>query len=236
MATKGKRLTKVLEQFDKTKDYTIEEALELVKKNATAKFDETIEMVANLGIDPKKADQQVRGTVSLPNGTGKTVRVLVFAEGDLAQQAEEAGADVVGSEDLVKKILDGFLDFDLAIAAPDMMRHVGRLGKVLGPRGLMPNPKTGTVTNDVAKAVQEFKAGRIEYRADKAGVVHVPVGKASFSQQQLLENVRALIGTLQRAKPSGAKGTYFKSIYLSSTMGVGIKIDSNSFREVARAA
>lgn len=236
MVTHGKRYKKASEGLDRNDLKTIQEAVALVKKNATAKFNETIELVANLGIDTKKADQQVRGTVSLPHGTGKTVRVAVFAEGDLATQATEAGADVVGSEDLAKEIQGGFMDFDIAIATPDMMRVVGRLGKVLGPRGLMPNPKTGTVTNDVAKAVQEFKAGRIEYRADKAGTVAVPVGKASFSEADLLENVRMILSTLHRVKPSAAKGTYFKSVFLSSTMGPGVKIDSNDLRDLSRAA
>jgi large subunit ribosomal protein L1 len=208
----------------------------MVKKASNAKFDETIELHANLGIDPKKADQQVRGTVSLPHGTGKTVRVVVFAEGDLAKEAEEAGADLVGSEDLAKKIQDGFLDFDVAIAAPDMMKFVGRLGKVLGPRGLMPNPKTGTVTTDIKQAVTDFKAGRIEYRADKAGGVHVPVGKASFSEDHLKDNLRTILNTLLRAKPTSAKGTYMKSVFISSTMGPGIKIDTSTISSFARAA
>ncbi|MBD3267456.1 50S ribosomal protein L1, partial [bacterium] len=213
MPKHGKRYNNIAEQFDRAIPYTVRDAVNMIKKAATAKFDETIEITANLGIDPKKADQQVRGTVSLPHGTGKKVRVVVFAEGDLAQEAEEAGADVVGSEDLAKRIQDGFLDFEVAIAAPDMMKHVGRLGKVLGPRGLMPNPKTGTVTKDIGQAVKDFKAGRIEYRADKVGGVHVPVGKASFSEDQLLDNIRTIVSTLYRAKPTSAKGTYMKSVY-----------------------
>lgn len=238
MTHKSKRMQNVLqlEEYDSQKLYNVNEAISLVKKSATAKFDETVEFHANLGIDPKKADQQVRGTVSLPNGTGKTVRVAVFAEGDLAKEAEEAGADIVGSGDLVEKINGGFLDFDIAIAAPDMMRHVGKLGKVLGPRGLMPNPKTGTVTKDIANAVSEFKAGRIEYRADKAGGVHVPIGKASFTEDQLKENLRTIINVLMKAKPTSAKGTYLKSCYISSTMGPGIKLDAASFRSSAAAA
>ncbi len=236
MTQKGKRYKQVFETVDRQKAYSLDEAVSLVKKTATAKFDETIELSANLGIDPKKADQQVRGTVSMPHGTGKTVRVLVFAEGELATEAQEAGADHVGSEDMVEKINQGFLDFDIAIAAPDMMRHVGKLGKVLGPRGLMPNPKTGTVTKEIGKAVEEFKAGRIEYRADKSGGVHVPVGKASFNETQLLENIRTIIDTLIKAKPTAAKGTYLKSIYLSSTMGAGIKIDTTTLRATAQAA
>ena len=232
MVAHGKRYRNAAEGLNRDDMKTIKEAVALAKKNATAKFDETIELVANLGIDPKKADQMVRGTVSLPHGTGKTVRVAVFAEGDLATQAKDAGADIVGSDDLAKDILGGTMDFDIAIATPDMMRVVGRLGKVLGPRGLMPNPKTGTV----AKAVEEFKAGKIEYRADKAGTVAVPVGKASFSEADLLDNVKLLLSTLQRVKPSAAKGTYFKSVFLSSTMGPSVKIDTNEMRDLSRAA
>lgn len=232
----GKRRKQIQENLDRTQRYPIREALEAIKQNANAKFDETIEMAANLGIDPKKADQQVRGTVSLPHGTGKTVRVVVFAEGEAAEEATEAGADRVGSDELAKDIQEGFLDFDIAIATPDMMRVVGKLGKILGPRGLMPNPKTGTVTPDVSKAVQEFKAGRLEYRADKQGTVHMPVGKASFSIEQLEENLRTLLTTLQRVKPTSAKGTYFKSIYITSTMGPSVRLDPDSLREVARAA
>jgi large subunit ribosomal protein L1 len=236
MPKHGKRFNKTIEEFDPASAYNLDEAIKLVKKFATSKFDETVELVVNLGIDPKKADQQLRGTVSLPNGTGKTVRIAVFAEGELATEAEEAGADIVGSEDLAKKISEGFMDFDLAIAAPDMMRHVGRLGKVLGPRGLMPNPKTGTVTKDIGKAVEEFKAGRIEYRANKSGGVHVPVGKASFDENQLMGNLQMLIRTLLRAKPSSAKGTYMISMYISSTMGPGVKVDVATIRDFASAA
>ncbi len=236
MPKHGKRFNKMVEGFDSASAYNLDEAVKLVKKFATSKFDETVELVVNLGIDPKKADQQLRGTVSLPNGTGKTVRIAVFAEGDLATEAQEAGADIVGSEDLAKKISEGFMDFDLAIAAPDMMRHVGRLGKVLGPRGLMPNPKTGTVTKDIGKAVTEFKAGRIEYRANKSGGIHVPVGKASFDENQLMGNLQMLIRTLLRAKPASAKGTYMISMYISSTMGPGVKVDVNTIRDFASAA
>ncbi len=236
MSKRGKRYEQAVGLIDREKAYTLGEGIELVKQTATAKFDETIELIANLGIDPKKADQQVRGTVSLPHGTGKTVRVVVFAEGPAATEAAEAGADKVGSEDLAEEITKGFLDFDIAIAHPSMMRHVGKLGKVLGPRGLMPNPKTGTVTTDIAKAVTEFKAGRIEYRADKAGGVHVPVGKASFSASQLMDNIRTVMNALIRAKPTAAKGTYLKGIYICSAMGVGIKIDPADVREIARAA
>jgi large subunit ribosomal protein L1 len=236
MPKHGKRYNKIVEEFDRTIAYTMKDAVNMIKKAANAKFDESIEFIVNLGVDPKKADQQVRGTVSLPHGTGKTVRIVVFAEGDLAKEAQEAGADLVGSDDLAKKIQEGFLDFDLAIAAPDMMKYVGRLGKVLGPRGMMPNPKTGTVTNEVGQAVKDFKAGRIEYRADKAGGVHVPVGKASFTEEQLCDNLRTVINALLRAKPTSAKGTYMKAVYLSSTMGPGIKVDTSDLRDFARAA
>ncbi|RJP20945.1 MAG: 50S ribosomal protein L1 [Candidatus Omnitrophota bacterium] len=236
MVKRGKRYRSLVEDIEQQKNYPLLEALTMVKNKATAKFDETVELIANLGIDTKKADQQVRGTVSLPHGTGKSVRVLVFAEGDLANEATEAGADFVGSEELAKKISDGFVDFDVAIAAPDMMKHVGKLGRVLGPRGLMPNPKTGTVTNDIGKTVKEFKAGKIEYRADKAGGIHVPVGKASFSPEQLADNVKTVIGALIRAKPTAAKGTYMKSIYLASTMGPSVRLDINELRDVSRAA
>ena len=221
----GKRYDKILEGVDRAKSYTLEEAVVLVKQNATAKFDETVEFVANLGLDPRRADQQIRGTVVLPHGTGKVARILVFAAGDAARAAEEAGADHVGTTELIQKIQGGWTDFDVAIATPDQMREVGKLGRVLGPRGLMPNPKTGTVTVDVAKAVEEFKAGKIEYRLDKAGIVHAPVGKASFDAQKLMENTRALVDTIVKAKPSGAKGTYIKRLYLTSTMGPGIRLE-----------
>ncbi len=233
---KGKRYRDLTEDFDRHQNYPLREALSIIKEKATAKFDETIELAVNLGVDPKKPDQQVRGTVSLPHGTGKTVRVLVFAEGDKATEATEAGADYVGSEDLAKQISEGFLDFDVAIATPDMMRHVGKLGRILGPRGLMPNPKTGTVTNDVEKTVQEFKAGKIEYRTDKTGGIHVPVGKASFDVEQLVDNVKTVIGALLRAKPTSAKGTYLKSIFVTSTMGPSVKLDVTQLRDIARAA
>lgn len=236
MSIKGKRYKGIVESIDRTKEYTLDEAIELVKQNAKAKFDETIELTMNLGLDVKKPEQQLRGTVSLPHGTGKTVRVLVFAEGELAKAAEEAGADHVGSEELATKINGGFLDFDIAIAAPDMMRHVGKLGKVLGPRGLMPNPKTGTVTNDIAKAVEEFKAGKLEYRTDKSAGIHLPVGKASFDIAKIKENLMTLINTIQRAKPSAAKGKYIISMYISSTMGPGLRIDPSSLRDISQAA
>lgn len=236
MPKRGKRYQKSAEGLDRTQTFNLDEAIKRVKEAAGAKFDETIELIVNLGVDPKKADQQVRGTVSLPNGTGKTVRVAVFAEGDLAAAAEEAGADIVGSEDLAKKITEGYLDFDIAIAAPDMMRHVGKLGKVLGPRGLMPNPKTGTVTKDIAKAVEEFKAGKIEYRADKSGGIHVPVGKASFTEVQLLGNLQVVIQALLRARPASAKGAYMKSMYLAATMSPSVRVDISTLRDYARAA
>jgi large subunit ribosomal protein L1 len=203
----------------------LSEAIKLVKQTATAKFDETVEMSMNLGIDPRHADQMVRGVVSLPNGTGKTVRVAVFAKGDKAEEAKKAGADVVGADDLFEKVNKGEIDFDRCIATPDMMGVVGRLGKVLGPRGLMPNPKLGTVTMDVAKAVKEVKGGQVEFRAEKTGIVHAGVGKASFSEDQITENVRAFFDAIMKAKPSGAKGTFVKKVSLSSTMGPGVKLE-----------
>lgn len=236
MSVKGKRYKNILATIDREKEYPLDEAIDLVKKNSSAKFDETIELVMNLGLDVKKPEQQLRGTVSLPHGTGKTVRILVFAEGEMAKAAEAAGADHVGSDDMVNKINGGFLDFDIAIASPDMMRHVGKLGKVLGPRGLMPNPKTGTVTTDIAKAVEEFKAGKLEYRTDKSAGIHLPAGKASFDTAKIKENLLTLINTIQRAKPSAAKGKYIISMYISSTMGPGLRIDPNSLRDVSQAA
>lgn len=228
---KGKRYTAAVAEFDRDKLYSVVEAIELLKKSAKAKFDETVEFAARLGVDPRKADQILRGTVSLPAGSGRVVRVAVFAAGEAAQAAREAGADVVGADDLVNRCLnEGFVEFDVAIATPDLMGQVGRLGRVLGPRGLMPNPKTGTVTIEVGKAVQEFKGGRIEYRTDKVGNVHVPVGKVSFDSRGLAENFRAVIDELTRVKPSAAKGRYFRSVTLSSTMGPGIKVDTNQLR------
>jgi large subunit ribosomal protein L1 len=205
--------------------YGVAEAVKMVKENATAKFDETVEVAANLGVDPRHADQQVRGTVALPHGTGKTVRVLVLAQGDKQKEAEAAGADYVGADDFIEKIQKGWTDVDVVITTPDMMGRVGRLGKILGPRGLMPNPKSGTVTMEVAKAVAEVKAGKIEYRVDKTGNVQVPVGKASFGEEALTENIRTLIAELQRVKPSAAKGAYFKNVTVSSTMGAGVRVD-----------
>jgi len=233
---RSKRYRSVSEHVKRSESYPLAEAIELVKRSAKAKFDETVELIANLGIDPKKADQQVRGTVSLPHGTGQKIRILVFAEGENARTAEEAGADHVGSDDLVKKIQEGWTDFDVAIATPDMMRVVGRLGKILGPRGLMPNPKSGTVTTDVEKTVQEFKAGKIEYRADRAGGIHVRVGKASFPDEQLADNIRTVVDALLRARPPAAKGQYLKSMFLCSTMGPGIRLDVNAVRDVVRTA
>lgn len=208
------------------------EAVTLVKQLASAKFDETIDVAIRLGVDTRKADQNIRGSVSLPNGTGKNVRVAVFAEGEKAREAEEAGADIVGSDDLVKQVQGGELNFDAAIATPNMMSKVGRLGRILGPRGLMPNPRLGTVTMDVAKMVKELKAGRVEYRADRYGICHVPLGKASFDEQKLLENYAALIAEIVRIKPATAKGKYIKSVTLSSTMGPGVKVDPTATRNL----
>ena len=228
----SKKYADALKRFDRNAQFTPTEALGLAKTLAPAKFDETIEMVARLGVDPRKADQMVRGTVALPSGTGKDVRVAVFANGDDAAEARAAGADFVGSDDLAAEIEKGNLNFDLAIATPDLMPMVGRLGRVLGPRGLMPNPKTGTVTNDVGRAVTEFKGGKVEYRTDRYGNVHVPLGKASFSPEALEQNFRAVLDELQRAKPAAAKGKYLKKIVLSSTMGPGIKVDVQRLRPI----
>jgi large subunit ribosomal protein L1 len=225
MAQHGKKYKESLGQVDREQLYGVSDAVELVKSLASAKFDETVELAVRLGVDPRKADQIVRGTLSLPEGTGRTNRVAVFAAGEAAAEAREAGADVVGADDLVVRINGGFLEFDVAIATPDLMGQVGALGRVLGPRGLMPNPKTGTVTTDVGKAVTEFKGGRVEYRTDKVGNVHIRVGKASFTKEQLVKNVRAVIEELQRAKPAAAKGRYFLSVTVSSTMGPGVHID-----------
>jgi large subunit ribosomal protein L1 len=213
---------------DRNKTYGLDEAVKLVKGNAKAKFDETVEIAVNLGVDPRHADQQVRGVVNLPSGTGKDVRVAVFARGAKADEATAAGAEVVGAEDLLEKVQGGFMDFDRVIATPDMMALVGRLGKVLGPRGLMPNPKVGTVTMNVSQAVKDAKGGAVEFRVEKAGIVHAGVGKASFTEEALTANVKALVDALNRSKPSGAKGTYIKRISLSSTMGPGVKVDTGS--------
>jgi large subunit ribosomal protein L1 len=232
----GKRFKAALKGLDRNKFYSVEEAVKLVKERAKAKFDETIEMAFNLGIDPKHADQNVRGVISLPHGTGKSVRVAVFAKGEKAEAAKKAGADIVGADDLAEKVQAGQMDFDRVIASPDMMVTVGKLGKVLGPRGLMPNPKLGTVTNDIAEAVKAAKGGQVEYRAQKEGIVHAGVGKASFTEQALVENVRALFNAVNRAKPAGAKGTYLKKVSLSSTMGPGLKLDVASMGDAPTAA
>lgn len=224
MAKRSKKYRESEKLLEHGKLYSVPEAVELVKKTATAKFDETIEMHVRLGVDPKYADQQVRGAVVLPNGTGKSKRVLAFAKGEKVTEAEGAGADFVGSDELVAKIQGGWLDFDVAVATPDMMGVVGRLGKILGPRGLMPNPKLGTVTMDIAKAIAEQKAGKVEYRTDKAGNIHCPIGKASFDDAKLEENYQTLLDTLIKAKPSGAKGQYVKTITLSATMGPGVPV------------
>jgi large subunit ribosomal protein L1 len=232
----SKNREKVDKTVDTTRKYTVEEACALVKKAKFAKFDETVDLAVRLGVNPKHADQMVRGALVLPHGTGQTVRVLVFAKGDKEREAREAGADFAGSDDMVAKVSEGFMDFDRVIATPDMMGAVGKLGRVLGPRGLMPNPKVGTVTFDIANAVRDAKGGKIEYRVEKAGIVHARVGKASFSAQALTDNARALIDALVRAKPSTAKGTYMRSITLSTTMGPGIKIDVGQFMSAKEEA
>jgi len=225
----SKNRAKAVDAVDTSRKYTVEEACALVKKAKFAKFDETVDIAVRLGVNPKHADQMVRGALVLPHGTGQTVRVLVFAKGDKEREAREAGADFAGSDDMVAKVSEGFMDFDRVIATPDMMGAVGKLGRVLGPRGLMPNPKVGTVTFDIANAVREAKGGKIEYRVEKAGIVHARVGKVSFNEGALAENAKALINALVRAKPSTAKGTYMRSITLSSTMGPGIKVDTAQF-------
>ncbi|MCL6445491.1 MAG: 50S ribosomal protein L1 [Alicyclobacillus sp.] len=225
MAKTTKRLAEVAKLVDRNKAYDPSEALALIKQVATAKFDETVEVAVRLGVDPKKQDQQVRGAVVLPHGTGKTARVLVFAKGEKAKEAEAAGADYVGDEDLIQKVSQGWFDYDVVVATPDMMGSVGRLGRILGPKGLMPNPKTGTVTFEVARAVREIKAGKIEYRLDKQGNVHAPIGKASFEVEQLLGNFYALMDALQKAKPAAAKGQYFRNVSVTSTMGPGIHVN-----------
>jgi len=231
--SQGKRYKAAFAIVDRDKTYPLEEAVKMVKANAKAKFDETIEVAMNLGIDPRHADQAVRGMIELPNGTGKSVRVAVFARGPKAEEAKAAGADVVGAEDLAEKINAGEINFERCIASPDMMGVVGRLGKVLGPRGLMPNPRTGTVTVDIGKAVKEIKAGKLDYRVDKAGIVHVPVGKASFGAEQLIDNAKAVLLSILRAKPASAKGNYVKGVTVTTTMGPGIKIDLAQIRAMA---
>jgi large subunit ribosomal protein L1 len=228
MATKGKRLTAALEGVDRKKLYGLDEAVKMVKERAKAKFDETVEVAMNLGVDPRHADQMVRGVVNLPNGTGKNVRVAVFARGDKAEEAKKAGADIVGAEDLVEIINGGKIEFDRCIATPDMMPLVGRLGKVLGPRNLMPNPKVGTVTPDVAGAVKAAKGGAVEFRVEKAGILQAGVGKASFTEEALLQNIKAFADAVQKSKPAGAKGTYLKRVTVSSTMGPGVHVDPTS--------
>ncbi len=228
----GKKRKAALEKVDSTKEYSPQEAVSLAKELASAKFDETVEVHIAMGVDPKHADQQIRGTVILPHGTGKTAKVAVFAEGDKAREAEEAGADAVGSDDLVEKVQKGWMDFEAAVATPDMMSKVGKLGKVLGPRGLMPNPKTGTVTFDVAKAVKDIKGGKVEYRVDKFAIMHLVIGKASFDEKQLVENYGALLDEILKAKPASSKGKYLKSITLTTTMGPGIKVDAAKTRQL----
>ena len=229
----NKRHQKNLEQVDREKHYALNEAVQLLSQLSGAKFDESVDVAIRLGVDPKQTDQGVRGAVGLPHGTGKTVRIAVFARGAKADEAKAAGADLIGGDDLVEKVLGGFIDFDKVVATPDMMAQVGKLGKVLGPRGLMPNPKLGTVTMDVTKAVKELKAGKVEFRIDKAGIVHASVGKKSFAAEKIRENAQVLIDAIIKAKPQGAKGVYLRSITLSSTMGPGIKVDTQEFIQTA---
>jgi len=228
MAKKGKKYIEALKLVDRSKAYSIDEAIELVKKTDYAKFDATVEASFRLGVDPKKADQQIRGAVVLPNGTGKTQRVLVFAKGEKVKEAEAAGADYVGDAEFINKINQGWFDFDVVVATPDMMGEVGKLGRTLGPKGLMPNPKTGTVTFDVEKAVNEIKAGKVEYRLDKAGIIHVPIGKVSFDSEKLAENFATIYDTIVKAKPAAAKGTFMKNVSVTSTMGPGVKVDPST--------
>ncbi len=230
MSERGKRYLQSREKIDRTTRYDLEDGLKLLKEGGRAKFDESVDMAIRLGVNPKHADQMVRGTVVLPHGVGKAIRILVFAKGEKEKEAQEAGADFVGAEDLVEKITGGWTDFDKAIATPDLMGAVGKLGKILGPRGLMPNPKVGTVTFDVGKAVKELKAGRVEFKVDKSGIIHTTVGKVSFDAEKLKENVLALMDVIVRAKPASSKGTYLKSIAISTTMGPGVKLDPNALR------
>jgi large subunit ribosomal protein L1 len=233
----GKKYENAAKNIDRDKRYPLEEALQLVLDNKVAKFDETVELAVRLNVDPRQADQNVRGTVVMPNGTGKVARVLVLAKGEKEREAREAGADFVGGDDLIKKIQEeNWLDFDRVIATPDVMGAVGRIGKILGPRGLMPNPRVGTVTFDVAKAVQEVKAGKVDYRVDKAGVVHAPIGKISFGQEKLAQNAHTLLDSIVRAKPASAKGNYVKSVAVAATMGPGVKVDTASATRVSAAA
>ncbi len=233
MTAKSKTYRAALAKVDRNQRYLLEDSLRLVRETARAKFNETVELAVRLGVDPRQADQNVRGTVTLPHGMGKVVRVLAFAKGEKEKEAQEAGADFVGSDELIKKISDGWFEFDKAVATPDMMGAVGRIGKVLGPRGLMPNPRTGSVTQDIGKAVKEIKAGKLDYRVDKAGIVHVPVGKASFSADQLIDNAKAVLTSILRAKPASAKGNYVRGVTISTTMGPGIKIDLSQIRAMA---
>lgn len=233
MLRRGKRLIQAKKNIDPAKRYPLREAIDMVVNNVNrAKFDETVDIAIRLGVNPQHADQMVRGSVVLPNGLGKSVKVLVFAKGEKEKEATEAGADFVGSDELIEKIKGGWLEFDRAIATPDMMGNVGKLGKILGPRGLMPNPKVGTVTFDVARAVQELKAGKVEFRVEKAGIVHSPVGKVSFGPEKLMENIAALVEAIIKLKPASSKGTYLKSISLSSTMGPGVKVDTQDVRNM----
>jgi large subunit ribosomal protein L1 len=232
----GKRTTEIEKGIDRKKLYALNDAVKMVRDRAKAKFDETVEVAMNLGVDPRHADQMVRGTVVLPNGTGKVTRVAVFAQGEKAQEALRAGADEVGAEDLVKKIEAGWLDFDVALATPDLMGQVGRLGKILGRRGLMPNPKAGTITFDLDRAIREVKGGRVEFKVDKTAIIHVPVGKASFEAEALVANLAALVDAVNRAKPAGAKGTYLRTLTIASTMGPGIRVDIPGVLAAAAAA
>jgi large subunit ribosomal protein L1 len=234
MPKNGKNYNQAREQVDRTKRYPLEEAVQLAVKASYVKFDETVDMAVRLGVDPRHADQMVRGAVVLPNGTGKTTRVLVFAKGEKEKEALDSGADVVGSEELIEKIKGGWLEFDKAVATPDLMGQVGKIGKILGPRGLMPNAKTGTVTFDVAKAIREIKAGKIEFRVEKNGIVHAPMGRVSFGLDKLIPNILSFFEIILRLKPSSAKGTYLKSITVSTTMGPGIKIDPSFIKEIGK--
>lgn len=229
MAKKGKNYQESLKLIDKSKAYSAEEAVELLKKVAKANFDETVELAFRLGVNPRKADEQIRGAVVLPNGTGRTQKVLVFAKGEKVKEAETAGADYVGDQELIDKINEGWLDFDVIVSTPDMMAEVGKLGRILGPKGLMPNPKTGTVTFDVEKAVKDIKAGQVEYRVDNASNLHVPIGKISFDEDKLTENLEAMVAEIIRVKPQASKGTYLRNITVTSTMGPGIKVDTAQF-------
>ena len=233
MKGRGKSYRDAVGKVDQNRKYNLQEGVQLVKETALAKFDETVELAVRLGVDPRQADQNVRGAVVLPHGTGKTVRVLAFAKGEKEKEAQGAGADVVGGEDLIKKIREGWLDFDKVVATPDMMGAVGKIGKILGPRGLMPNPKVGTVTAEIGRAVREIKAGKLEFRVDKAGIIHLPIGKVSFNQDRLFENASAVLATLVRSKPASAKGNYIRGVALCTTMGPGIKVDPSQLRTMA---